>query len=79
MYSAHLSPRASAPTGHNQQFSEQPKDTRKGACHNKEGITAMPRAKPERENPSGKPTNEEKAWRAGLFRPKDCWNKDRDH
>ena len=32
-----------------------------------------------RRNPSGKPTNEEKTRRAGLFRSQDCWNKDRDH
>ena len=50
MYSAHLSPRASAPTRHNQQFNEQPKDPRKEACHTKEEIPAMPRAKPEGEN-----------------------------
>ena len=53
MYSAHLSHRASAPTRHNQQFKEQPKDPRKEACHTKEGIPAMPRAKPEGENQAG--------------------------
>ena len=55
------------------------KDPRKEVCHTKEGINAMPRAKPEKENPSGKLTNEEKARRAGLLRPKKCWNKDQDH
>ena len=53
MYSAHLSPRASAPTRHNQQFNEQPKDPRKEACHTKEGIPAIPRAKPEGESQAG--------------------------
>ena len=53
MYSAHLSRRASAPTRHNQQFNEQPKDPRKEACHTKEGIPAIPRAKPEGESQAG--------------------------
>ena len=53
MYSAHLYFRASAPTRHNQRFNEQPKDPGKGACHTKEGIPAMPRAKPEGGNQAG--------------------------
>ena len=53
MYLAQLSRRASAPTRHNQQFNEQPKDPRKEACHTKEGIPAIPRAKPEGESQAG--------------------------
>ena len=53
MYSAHLSRRASAPTRHSQQFNEQPKDPRQEACHTKEGIPAIPRAKPEGESQAG--------------------------
>ena len=32
-----------------------------------------------RRNPSGKPTNEERARTAGLFQSQDCWKRDRDH
>ena len=53
MYSAHLPFRASAPTRHNQRLNEQPKDPRKEACLTKEGIPAMPRAKPEGGNQAG--------------------------
>ena len=53
MYSAHLSLRASVPTRHNQRFNEQPNDLRKEACHTKEGIPGMPRAKPEGGNQAG--------------------------
>ena len=53
MYSAHLSFRANAPTRHNQRFNEQSKDPRKEACHTKEGIPAMPMAKPEGGNQAG--------------------------
>ena len=53
MYSAHLSLQASAPTRHDKQFNEQPNETRKEACHTKEGIPAMPRAKPEGETQAG--------------------------
>ena len=31
-----------------------------------------------RRNPSGKPTNEERARKTGLFQYQDCWSKDRD-
>ena len=53
MYSAHLSRRASAPTHHNWQFNEEPKDPRKEACHTKGGIPAIPRAKPEGKSQAG--------------------------
>ena len=48
-----MSRRASAPTRHSQQFNEQPKDPRQEACHTKEGIPAIPRAKPEGESQAG--------------------------
>ena len=53
MYSAHLSRRVSALTHHNQQLNEQPKNPRKEACHTKEGIPVIPRAKPEGESQAG--------------------------
>ena len=52
MYSAHLSLRASAPTRHDRQLNEQPNDQGR-ACHAKEGIPVIPRAKPEGETEAG--------------------------
>ena len=78
MYSAHLSLRASAPTRHDRQFNEQPNDPGKSpAIPRKEYPWGQGQAW--RRDPSGKPTNEERARTAGLFQSPDYWNRDRDH
>ena len=54
-----------------------PTDQRRGS-HTKRNNTRDAKDQAWERNPSGKPTNEERARKTGLFQYQDCWSKDRD-
>ena len=79
MYSAHLLYTfglvcQTAMTNHSM---NKPTDQRRGS-HTKRNNTRDAKDQAWERNPSGKPTNEERARKTGLFQYQDCWSKDRD-